>query len=62
MRASVVKGVNATLVIYDQDGSMRSPYYEPPFGIEFRKRACTDEFGGHNHASSPNAALGRCGQ
>ena len=65
MRASVVKGVHATLVTDDQDGSMRSPYYEPPFGIELRKRACTHEFGVHDHASSRNAALGRiaeCGQ
>ena len=38
---------------------MRSPYYEPPFGIEFRKRACTHEFGVHDHASSRNAALVR---
>jgi hypothetical protein len=58
MRAPVVKGVNATLVIDDQDGSMRPAYYEAPFGIEFRKRACTHEFDAHDRASFPSAALG----
>ena len=39
MRASVVERVDATLVTDDQDGSMRTSYDEPPFGVEFRKRA-----------------------
>jgi hypothetical protein len=57
MRTSVVKGEEATLVFDDQDRSMRPSYYEPPFRIEVRERACTHELGVHNHASVPKFPL-----
>jgi hypothetical protein len=59
MRTSVVKGVDAAVVFDDQDRSMRSSHHEPAFGIEIRERACTDEFGVHDHASTPKVPLGK---
>jgi hypothetical protein len=57
MRAPIVKGVDPALVPDDQDRSMRPTYYEPPFGVELRKRACTHKFGVHGQASSAGGAL-----
>jgi hypothetical protein len=38
---------------------MRSSHHEPAFGIEVRERACTDEFGVHDHASTPKVPLSK---
>jgi hypothetical protein len=58
VRASVVKGVNATPIIDDEDGPLRPTHDEPPFGVEFGKRACTLELGAHDPASSRRTTLG----
>src|SRR5271156_1770479 len=52
VRAPIVEGVDATLVTDDQDRSMRPAHHQPPLRLEFLERACTHEFGAHDHASS----------
>ena len=59
MRTPVVQGVHSILFFDDQNRSMRSVYQEPSFALEFLKRACTDEFGVHNYASTLKVALGK---
>lgn len=58
VRAPIVEGVDATPVADDQDRSMRPAHHQPPFGVEFLERACTHEFGAHDHASSVSVSLG----
>ena len=36
---------------------MRPVHQKPPFGFEFRKRACAHEFGAHDRASHSDLAL-----
>ena len=59
MRTSVVKGEDATLITDNQDGSMRTPNEEPPFGVEVRERACTHELGLHDRALLSQKSRGK---